>query len=283
MSHVRKLLAYTIAVLLTAALFVLAAPAHPADAATECVTFELDYEVRPGPARDLIGVPVEIGSWDLPDHWLGMPGTIHVETANGPSVHWNNFLTLTTNGFTTNVTGTEDTANGVRIGDTNIDVIGPTLDASYTIGTRDSRDVPGVEGASLEGTVTICATLPDSTTTTSTTAPESSTTTQPPASSTSTLTGSTTTTSTPSTSTTTPATSTTAPTGSTTTTSPDETTTTVPDSSTSTTVPPVSTPDPTLPFTGPTTDPGIWLAVGALLTLGGAAWLSRLAVRGEGR
>lgn len=264
MPHIRRTIVQAVVVLMVAAAFILAAPAHPADAATECVTFDLAYEVRPGPARAIIGVPLQVESWDLPDHWLGFPGTVHVETANGPSVHWNNFLTLTTNGFETNVTGTEDTANGVRIGDRTIDALGSDLTADYTIGTRDPRDVPGVEGASLEGTVTICAILPDVTTTTT-------------QATTTTTTGDTTTTTTPEQTTTTggDTTTTTGPDGSTTTT-PDGSTTSTPDEST--TVPPVTSP-PTLPFTGPEDHlPGIGMAAAALFLLGAGVLL---AARGE--
>lgn len=250
-----------LAVFVAAALFVLAAPAHPADAATECLEFALEHEVRPGPAQDLIGVPVLILDEDLPDHWLGYPGTIHVETANGPSVHWNNYLTLSTNGFSTNVTGTEDTANGVRIGDTNIDAIGPSLTGDYIIGTRDSRDVPGVEGASLQGTLVICVELPDETTTTT-----QATTTTTGGDTTTTTSGDTTTT------------------GQTPSTEPPSTPSTHVDEPTPpTTVPPVGQPDcedhpedypeQCLPFTGPE-DMGGWaMAAGALILLGSAVVL----------
>lgn len=262
-------------VILMAVGFIAAAPAHPADAATSTTTFPVSYEARPGTVQP--GDVILIASYPVgaSNPIIGLTCGFRVTSSNDESVHINSYAEIRTNGSSTLVLGTEDGVNGVHVVDSTL-VMGETVEVWYHVGERALGEKP--IGISVELEVSYTCTTTDVTTTTTstpTTTPSSSTTsTIPPTTTTSTPDGST--------STSQPATSTTAPTDSTTTTHHDPVTppTEPPGSST---VPPVSTPDPTLPLTGPTTDAGLWFAIGAALTLTGGVLVSRLAVRGEGR
>ena len=143
-----------------ASVMMLPAPATLAadgDDADQCMSFEFAYEVRPEAARSIIGQEVEAASYPIPEWMVGLEATVSVEVSNGPSVHLNNYMVVTTNGTTTPVYGTETSANGSSGVEMDA-ALGADLTLSYVIGPRARGDVPGVEGASVSATVTVCAT-----------------------------------------------------------------------------------------------------------------------------
>jgi len=225
-------------------LLTLALPAMASDGVHSFDDFAIPNPTRPQTARVLLTV-------DTSEH-AGQTCQIVVDTANGPSVHPENYLTVEGGIPTITVTGTEDSDGGVHQSTSTV-VMGDELHVvnHFALAT------------SVEGRITITC-QPDSTTTTSTS------TTQPPSTTTTAGPSTTTTTTTPSetTSTTSPVTTTTA--GVTSSTGP-----TTPPS----TIPPVSNPPATLPVTGPDGLVG-WAAAGvALVALGG--FLVRAAREGE--
>lgn len=259
MPHIRRTIAQAVIVLMIAAAFILAAPAHPADAAiTETengfvVTASDFYIPRPATASDQVGVERVRSTDTVPAEYVGLTCGIVVGAANGASVHGDNYGIVYSNGDSVLVEDTEDQPNVVRTTQSDRRI---TLGATMTVVNIMVEDAAGTVGTSVDYVVTVDCTQQVTTTTTT----QATTTTTG---------GDTTTTTAPNVTTTTggDATTTTGPDISTTTT-PDGSTTTTPDEST-TTIPPVETP-PTLPFTGPEDYIGMAMAAAALLLLGAA-------------
>lgn len=266
--------------------YFIAAGALTAQAATVSIEFtgEDFYIPRPADATDQENVERLLASYDLADNGhadlIGATCSVAGTSANGESVHVNNYGMLRSNGDSVTISGTEDESNGVRLSDRVI-VLGETV-RLYNVMVPDPD---GIVATSVAYTVRVTCT--DDTTTTTTSTPtttsttfETSTTTSAPT--TTTTEPGTTSTSSPTSSTTVPGTSTTTnpppstiPPGSTTsTTAPtDSTSTSIITGSTVTTVPPVT--GSTLPFTGPPVEAaGIAMAAAALLLLGGGVLLA---------
>ncbi len=123
----------------------------------QCMAFEFAYEVRPEAARSIIGQEVEAANYPIPEWMVGLEATVSVDVSNGPSVHLNNYMVITTNGISAPVYGTETSANGSSGLEMDA-TLGADLTLSYVIGPRARGDVPGVEGASVSATVTVCTT-----------------------------------------------------------------------------------------------------------------------------
>jgi LPXTG-motif cell wall-anchored protein len=231
MTH-RLLLAITM-------LLSLALPAMAADGVHSFDDFAIPNPTRPETARTLLTV-------DTSEH-AGETCQIVVDTANGPSVHPENYLTVEGGIPTITVTGTEDSDGGVHQSTSTV-VMGDELHVvnHFALAT------------SVEGRITIRCQPP---TTTTITSPPSTTSSSVP-----------TTTSVPDTSS-----STSPPDSSTSSTSPASSTSS--SVSPPSTIPPVSNPPATLPVTGPDGLVGWTVAGVALVLLGG--FLVRAAREGE--
>ena len=219
----------------------LALPAVAADGTYGFDDFAIPNPTRPQTARVLLTV-------DTSEH-AGETCQIVVDTANGPSVHAENYVTIEGGIPTITVTGTEDSDGGVHQSTSTV-VMGDELHVvnHFALAT------------SVEGRITITCQPP---TTTTITSPPSTTSSSVP-----------TTTSVPDTSS-----STSPPDSSTSSTSPASSTSSSV-SPPSTTIPPVSNPPATLPVTGPDGLVGWAVAGVALMLLGGG--LVMAAREGEG-
>lgn len=154
-----------------------------ASATTECFEVSFSEEYRPESneeAQGLIGVPQHQVTVDVPASMQGLVATISSRAENGDSVHINNYA-LIESASTVTITGTEDTANGVTQSSGTL-TLGETTSAYYVMGPRALGEQ--VVGISVTLVATICAEVPDQTT--STTAPPV-TTTVPPDTTTSTI------------------------------------------------------------------------------------------------
>jgi hypothetical protein len=223
-------------------LLTLALPAMASDGVHSFDDFAIPNPTRPQTARVLLTV-------DTSEH-AGQTCQIVVDTANGPSVHAENYVTIEGGIPTITVTGTEDSDGGVHQSTSTV-VMGDELHVvnHFALAT------------SVEGRITIRC-QPDSTTTTITSPPSTTSSSTPP------------TTSVPDTSS-----STSPPDSSTSSTSPASSTSSSV-SPPSTTIPPVSNPPATLPVTGPDGLVGWAVAAAAMLLLGGS--LVAAAREGEG-